>query len=151
MATNRLENKGVKKMILTATAVIGTSVLLFMGFQAVSASEQEKSVEFENSEFTEVGNITPELPGSVVEVPSNQTEAEATVEKEVEVPFNQTEEDFPEFPVPDWLYNDIKKNAPHVLESNEKTFNYIKENMPHVFENGIVQIKGYTEELLINK
>ena len=42
MVTNRLGKKSVKKTFLKATAVIGTSTLLFMGLQAVSAAEQEK-------------------------------------------------------------------------------------------------------------
>ena len=44
MVTNRLGKKSVKKMILTATAVIGTSTLLFMGFlQAVTEAEYKKT------------------------------------------------------------------------------------------------------------
>ena len=146
MVTNSLEKKNVKKMILTATAVVGTSALLYMGFfQAVSASEQEKGGEVENLDLPEAGNITPELPDPVGGVPSDQTEGEATVEQEVSSA--QPEGDFPDFAMPEWLYDDIKTNAPHVLESNEATFNYIKEYMPHIFENGIIGIKGYTDEM----
>ena len=134
MVTDRLEKKSVKKTILTAIAVIGTSALLFMGLQAVSASEQEKGGEVENSDLPEAGNITPELPDPVGAVPSAQTEGEATIEQEV----TSAQPEVEEFPMPDWLYDDIKKNAPHVLESSIETFNYIKEHMPYIFEDGII-------------
>ena len=65
MSTDTLENKNVKKTILTAIAVIGTSALLFMGLQAVSASEQEEGERLKTQIFLEAGNITPELPNPV--------------------------------------------------------------------------------------
>lgn len=44
MVTNRLGKKSVKKTILTVTAVIGTSTLLFMGIlQAIIAAEYKKT------------------------------------------------------------------------------------------------------------
>jgi hypothetical protein len=112
MVTDTLENKSVKKTILTAIAVIGTSALLFMGLQAVSASEQEKvpseqpveEVPVEAAVLSEQAveeaqveaavpseQAVEEAPVKAV-VPSEQPEEQATAEKEVASA--QPEDDF---------------------------------------------------------
>ena len=89
MVTNRLGKKSVKKTILTATAVIGTSTLLFMGIlQAVTAAEYKKTNTIPTNYVSYIGDSMKTVQNSM---PKGYKKANYTVGAiELEYYRNQT-------------------------------------------------------------
>ena len=89
MVTNRLRKKSVKKTILTATAVIGTSTLLFMGIlQAVTAAEYKNTITIPTNYVSFIGDSMKTVQNSM---PKGYKKANYTVGAiELEYYRNQT-------------------------------------------------------------
>ena len=89
MVTNRLGKKSVKKTILTATAVIGTSTLLFMGIlHAVTAAEYKKTNTIPTNYVSYIGDSMKTVQNSM---PKGYKKANYTVGAiELEYYRNQT-------------------------------------------------------------